>query len=172
MGVLHTYMKFWKQAVDVESPTRRHDFWIPTGFHLFLIALYAISPILLGTLEWDEWVEEWLTSRPFIAITSLFVVFVMLPTVTGMVRRLKDAQHSLGLLFIPLLGIFWEISIGLLAIIFAFPAGMFGVSVTDYMNVTTWISMIGYPWGILLLVFLLLSKSKAPSATSETVEKV
>lgn len=167
MGVLHTYKKFWKQAVDVESPCHRLSFWIPTGFHLFLITLYAISPILLGTLEWDEWVEEWLISDPFTAPTSLFVVFIMLPTMTGMVRRLKSAHHSPGFIFIPLLGIFWEISIGLLAIIFAFPAGMFGVSVTDYMNVTTWISMIGYPWGILLLVFLLLSKSKAPIEPSE-----
>ena len=163
MRIIRLYTQFWKKIVDVDSPCRRRDFWFPTLIHVIPILIYGYLPVYLETITRNDLFDEWIFTAPFYTPVLLVVTIILFPTITAMVRRLKSAQFPSGFIFIPLLGIPWYLVVLLLGVIFAFPAGLFQVNVERYVDFVTSVSLIGFYWGPILLVLLLLVKSKVPS---------
>ncbi len=160
MSIIRLYTNFWKQIVDVDSPCRRRDFWVPTLIHVLPIAFYAFYPVAIEAISMKYLLDEWIFTEPFYTPVLLLITVILLPTLTGMVRRLKSAQFPSGLILIPLLGIPWFIAVQVLGFIFSFPAYLFQVYPVAYVSFVLKVSLFGFYWGPILLVLLLLVKSR------------
>lgn len=85
---------------------------------------------------------------------------ILLPLITSIVHRLKSAQYPAAMVLIPLIGIPWYLVIVVLGILFAFPAGLIQVNPQSYTDAVMNFSMLGFYWVPILLLGLLLGRSK------------
>ena len=79
------YLKVLRQYMDFDGRARRKEFWIFTLFNLAMVIVLTIVERILGmTLYLKYWG----------GLTSLYLLFVMLPTIAVSVRRLHDTGRS------------------------------------------------------------------------------
>ncbi|BBK26989.1 DUF805 domain-containing protein [Staphylococcus arlettae] len=138
MQIMQSYTAFWTRFLDVKGRASRSDFWHPFWINFLITSLLGIFSV--GTLS------------------SVFALFLIIPTFTVKVRRLHDTNRTMLLAIIShisgLITAVGTIAFGLIIITIATQtetmgvlkaimlAGVFGTLFAGVVTLYTWIVLI------------------------------
>ena len=97
--LVSAYQAFWTRAFDFSGRTRRIDFWLTV---LVNVVISIALAIIAGFVDFLQ------------NLNGLFSFAVIIPTISMVIRRLRDAGKEwpwLFLLLVPFIGAIWLIII-------------------------------------------------------------
>jgi uncharacterized membrane protein YhaH (DUF805 family) len=96
-NLLNAYTEAWRRSFDYTGRSNRGDYW------WYVLANFLISIILVALSSLSDF---------FGWIYSILLVATLIPSISVVVRRLRDAGKHWGWFFIslvPIIGTFWLI---------------------------------------------------------------
>ena len=97
MSYRDAYISFWQRALELSPRTSRQEYWKWWLLNLLIILVMCALAIFI---------------HPIIALINLYDLAIFIPSITIVIRRLHDSDHSGWWLFIwlvPIIGWFWAL---------------------------------------------------------------
>ncbi|MDR3309533.1 MAG: DUF805 domain-containing protein [Tannerella sp.] len=103
------YLKVLKQYADFSGRARRTEYWMFALFNMLIVfSLVLISVIIGGILGGGDGAATGSTAG--LVLYSIYAIFVFIPALAVVVRRLHDTGKGGGwvfITFVPLIGSLW-----------------------------------------------------------------